>query len=77
MGPTQAVPERVSGANVCLAIILGLGWYVHRILCPTHCRSVVKVSTAINLNWINQQACRLSQNLYIITNILYQIIFRN
>ena len=37
---------------------------------PTYRRAIKVVSKAVNLDWINNQACRLSQNIYAITNIL-------
>ena len=36
----------------------------------TASRAIKKVSKAVNLDWINNQACRLSQNIYVITNLL-------
>ena len=37
---------------------------------PGPARGAIKeVSKAINLDWINNQACRLSQNIYVITNL--------
>ena len=34
-----------------------------------YCRAIKEVSIAVNLAWINSQACRLSQNIYVITNL--------
>ena len=36
---------------------------------PTYRRAIKEVSKAVNLYWINNQACRLSQNIYVITNL--------
>ena len=36
---------------------------------PTYRRAIKVVSKAVNLDWINNQACRLSQNIYVITNL--------
>ena len=66
---------------------LGLGWYRHSVWSPTHCRAIKEVSKSVNLDWINNQACRLSQNIYVTTNLFItnnylfemtrQIIFTN
>ena len=32
-------------------------------------RAIKEVSKALNLDWINNQACRLSHNIYVITNL--------
>ena len=36
---------------------------------PTYRRAIKEVSKAVNLDWINNQACRLSQNINVITNL--------
>ena len=32
-------------------------------------RTIKEESKVVNLNWINNQACRLSQNIYVISNL--------
>ena len=36
---------------------------------PTYRRAIRKVIKAVYLDWINNQACHQSQNIYVITNI--------
>ena len=43
-------------------IKLGLGWYRHSVWGPTYRRATKEVSKVVNLDWINNQACSLSQN---------------
>ena len=38
---------------------------------PTCRRAIKEVSKAVNLDWINNQACSLSQKIYVITNFFY------
>ena len=37
-------------------------------LSPTYRRAIKEVRKVVNLNWIKNQACSLSQNIYVITN---------
>ena len=37
---------------------------------PTYRRAFKEVRKAVNLDWINNQACSLSQNIYVLTNLL-------
>ena len=38
-------------------------------LSRTYRRAIKEVSKVVNLDWMNNQACSLSQNIYVITNI--------
>ena len=49
--------------------MLRLGWYRHSVWSLTDGRAIKEVSKAVNLDWINNQACRLSQNIYVITSL--------
>ena len=46
-----------------------LGWHRHSVWSPTYRRAIKEVSKVVNLGWINNQASRLSQNIYVITNL--------
>ena len=48
-------------------------------LSPDYLRVIKAVSKAVNLDWINNQACSLSQNIYVITHLFYneQLSFWN
>ena len=41
-----------------------LRWYRHSVWSPTYRRAIKEVSKAVNLDWINNQGCSLSQNIY-------------
>ena len=47
----------------------GLGWYLHSVWSSTYRRAIKEVSKPVNLDWINNQVCNLSQNIYVIANI--------
>ena len=71
--PRQARPKITGNGcqspTVRVTLKLGLGWYRHSVWSPTYRRAIKEVSKAVNLDWINNQACRLSQNIYLITNL--------
>ena len=48
---------------------LGLRWYRQSVWSPTYRHAIKEVSKAVNLDWINNQTCSLSQNIYVITNL--------
>ena len=41
----------------------------HSVRSPTYRRAIKELSKAVHLDWINNQACRLSQNIYVITDL--------
>ena len=55
---------------VRVTLKLCLGLYCHSVWSPTYRRAIKEVSKAVNFDWINNQTCRMSQNIYIITNLL-------
>ena len=55
--------------DIRVTLKLGLGRYRHSVWSPTYRRAIKGVSKAVTLDWINNQACRLSPNIYVITNL--------
>ena len=45
---------------------LALCWGYHRVWTPTHRRAIKEDSKVFNRDWVNHQACRLPQHIYII-----------
>ena len=54
---------------VYITLKLGSGWSRHSVLGPASRHAIKVLSKIVNLDWINNQACSLSQNIYVITNL--------
>ena len=72
----QTTPTRTYGKRKgpCPTVIQsvgrpGTGSLPSTIAPPDHPRAIKEISKAVNLDWINNQACRLSHNINVITNL--------
>ena len=51
-----------------------LGWYRHSVWGPSYRRAIKEVSKVVNLDWVNNQACSLSLNIYVIKVLYIKVV---